>query len=46
MSFVSLLLIKFQKAVKRSNQLGTRFLIIVHRTSGDMSFVTFFLIQL
>ena len=31
--------------VKRSNQLGTRFLILVHRTRGDMSFLTLFFIQ-
>ena len=46
MSFVSLLLIKFLKAVKRSNQLRTLFLIVVHRTRGDTKFLKFLLIQL
>ena len=32
--------------IKRSNQLGTRFLILVHRTRGDMSFMIFLFIQL
>ena len=45
MSFVSLFLIKFQKAVKRSNQLGTRFFILLHRTSGESSFVIPLLIK-
>ena len=32
--------------VKRSNQLRIRFAILVHRTRGKLSFVTFSLIQL
>ena len=34
------------KPQKRSNQLRTRFVTLVHKTRGDMSFVTFSLIQL
>ena len=45
MSFVTFLLIQFLQAVKRSNELATRFLILVHKTRGDMSFFTFLLIQ-
>ena len=32
--------------VKRLNHLRTRFLTLVHKTGGDMSFPTFLLIQL
>ena len=45
-SFVTFLLIQLIKDVKRSNQIGTGFLILVHRTGGDMSFLTFLLKQL
>ena len=34
------------KPQKRSNQLRTRFVTLVHKTRGDMSFLTFLLIQL
>ena len=33
------------KPQKRSNQLRTRFVTLVHKTRGDMSFVKFSLIQ-
>ena len=33
-------------SLKRLNHLRTRFLTLVHKTRGDMSFPTFLLIQL
>ena len=42
MKFVITLLIQLSYAVKRSNPLKSRFVILVHRARGDMSFVTFF----
>ena len=42
MKFVIILLIQLSYAVKRSNPLKSRFVILVHRARGDMSFVTFF----
>ena len=44
MSFVTFSFIQLYKVVKLSNQLGTRFVILVHRIRADMSFVTFLLI--
>ena len=41
MKFVIILLIQLSYAVKRSNPLKSRFVILVHRARGDMSFVTF-----
>ena len=42
MSFFINLLKQLSYAVKRSNPLKTRFVILVHRARGDTSFVTFF----
>ena len=43
---MTFLLIQLEEAVKRSNQFETRFVILMHRTRGVMSFVTKLLIQL
>ena len=42
--FCDIFLIMLFKGVKRSNQLGTRFVILVYRTRGVLNFVTFLLI--
>ena len=46
MSFLTFLLKQLEKALKRSNQLSTRFVNLVRKSRGEMSFVIFSLIQL
>ena len=46
MNFATFSLIRLYLDVKRSNQLRTQFVTPLHKTGGDMSFVTSLLIQL